>query len=229
LTALAALAAVAAILTVVLVVRPSTELVAGSGKPTGAPVATTSALSASGLSAESVTSQSSAESSSVSAVAPTPSNQTPFVNQPPTPVPSVAIPTVDGDPIPVGQTPGFVAISPDGRVAYIANRDAGVVTVLDMTINRVIARIPVPAGPPWFIALTPDGSHAYVSIYNADKTINLVAVLDTRTTKLLGTIPVEQKPYALAVSPDQRFVYVPSHDTRTSTSSTSQRMSSFKK
>ncbi len=211
LTALAALAAVATILTVVLVVRPANELVAGNGKPSGVPVAATSEASA--ASSESVTSQSPAESLSAAAAAPTPSLETPVVSAPATPVASVAIPTIDGDPIPVGQTPGYVAISPDGRVAYIANRDAGVVTVLDMTINKVIAKIPVPAGPPWFIALTPDGSRAYVSIYNADKTINLVAVLDTRTTKLLGTIPVEQKPYALAVSPDQRFVYVPSHDT----------------
>ena len=37
--------------------------------------------------------------------------------------------------------------------------------------------------------------------------------MDTRTTKLLETIPVDQKPYALAVSPNQKFVYVPSHDT----------------
>jgi len=208
LTALAALAAVATIVTIVLVVRPANELVAGSGKPSGVPLAATSAAPS-----ESATSQSPAISSPVSPTAPTPSNETPVFSPPQAPVASVAIPTIDGDPIPVGPTPGYVAISPDGRVAYIANRDAGVVTVLDMTINKVIAKIPVPAGPPYFIALTPDGSRAYVSIYNADKTINLVAVLDTRTTKLLGTIPVEQKPYALAVSPDQRFVYVPSHDT----------------
>ena len=202
LMALAALAAVAAVLTVVLVVGPPTQLVAGAGKP-GLSVAAAPPSSSEG----SASTPNSPESSS--SAAPTPSTQPP----PASIVQSVAIPTVDGDPIPVGETPGFVAISPDGRLAYIANRAAGVVTVLDMTINKVIAQIPVPAGPPQFIAVTPDGRRAYVSIYNADKTINLVAVLDTKTTRLLGTIPVEQKPYALAVTPDQRFVYVPSHDT----------------
>jgi YVTN family beta-propeller protein len=128
------------------------------------------------------------------------------------PAAAVAIPTIDGLPIPVGPTPGFVTLTPNGRLAYIANRDAGYVTVLDTTVNKVIAQIHVPAGPPQYIAFTPDGNHAYVSVYNQDKTINLVAVLDTRTTKLDLTIPVEQKPYALAVTPDQRFVYVPSHD-----------------
>ena len=69
-----------------------------------------------------------------------------------------------------------------------------------MAINKVVAQIPVPAGPPQFIALTPDGSRAYVSIYNTDETINLVAVIDTKSTRLVGTIPVEKKPYALAVA-----------------------------
>jgi serine/threonine-protein kinase len=105
-----------------------------------------------------------------------------------------------------------VAIAPNGRYAYIANRAAGVVTVLDLTIDKVISTIPIQAGPPQYIAFAPDGNHAYVSIYNDPKTINLVAVLDTRTTRVLQTIPVKQKPYALAVTPDQRFVYVPSHD-----------------
>ena len=128
------------------------------------------------------------------------------------PEPAVAIPTVDGPPVAVGATPGFVAIAPNGRYAYIANRAAGVVTVLDLTIDKVISTIPIQAGPPQYIAFAPDGNHAYVSIYNDPKTINLVAVLDTRTTRVLQTIPVKQKPYALAVTPDQRFVYVPSHD-----------------
>ena len=128
------------------------------------------------------------------------------------PDPSLAIPTFDGDPVRVGATPGFVAISPDGRLAYIARREAGVVTVVDTSINKVLADVPIPAGPPQYIAFAPDGRRAYVSVYNADLTINAVAVLDTRTTKLMETIPVNKKPYALAVSPDQKFVYVPSHD-----------------
>ena len=208
LTVLAVVAAVAAILTVVLVVRPAPELVAGTGKPTGPSVVAAPPPSSGGP--DSTTN--SLGSSSGEASTQTTTTITTPITTPVSIVQSVAIPTIDGDPIPVGQTPGFVVISPDGRLAYIANRAAGVVTVLDMTINKVIAQIPVPAGPPQFIALTPDGGHAYVSIYNADKTINLVAVLDTKTTRLLGTIPVEQKPYALAVTPDQRFVYVPSHD-----------------
>ena len=142
----------------------------------------------------------------------------PVVSEAPPPVTSVApaaavaIPSIAGDPIPVGSTPGFVAITPDGRFAYIANRAAKTVTVLDTTVNKVTATIPVTAGPPQFIAFSPDGSRAYVSVYNDDKTINLAVVINTRTTKPLQEIPVEQKPYALAVTPDGKSVWVPSHD-----------------
>ncbi|WP_395729583.1 protein kinase domain-containing protein [Nakamurella sp.] len=75
-----------------------------------------------------------------------------------------------------------------------------------------VGATPIDAGPPQFIAFSPDGSRAYVSLYNDDKTINLVDVINTRTTKALTEIPVEKKPYALAVTPDGKSVWVPSHD-----------------
>ena len=62
------------------------------------------------------------------------------------PAASLAIPTVQGNPVPAGNTPGFAAISPDGHLVYIANRAAGYVTVVDTTINQVVAQVPVPAG-----------------------------------------------------------------------------------
>jgi YVTN family beta-propeller protein len=209
LTVIAAVLAVAATLAVVVIFRPTTLLEAGSARSAGS---TDAAASASSGAAASGSASSSALAPTETAAPTSAAIQTPGPPPPPVIAPSVAVPTYDGNPIDVGPTPGFTAISPDGRLAYIANRDAGFVTVLDATVNKRIAEIPIPAGPPQFIAFTPDGSRAYVSIYNAEKTINLAAVLDTRTVKLLQTIPVEQKPYALAVSPDQRFVYVPSHD-----------------
>jgi YVTN family beta-propeller protein len=217
-TVLAAALAVAAVIAVAVWVRPTTETVAGSGRPAGAPVTGESSGSA-GPSSPTATGESTPATPSSQQALPPPPTTTPAQPTPgpavtrPTPVASLAIPTVQGDPVPVGDTPGFVAISPDGHLAYIANRGAGYVTVLDTTINKVVAQVPVPAGPPWFIAFTPDGSRAYVSVYNDDLTINDVAVFDTRSSKLLDTIPVDQKPYALAVTPNQKFVYVPSHNT----------------
>ncbi|WP_176921436.1 protein kinase domain-containing protein [Pseudonocardia oroxyli] len=124
---------------------------------------------------------------------------------------AIAVPTVNGT-IPVGPTPGYLEVAPNGRFAYIANRDAGVVTVLDTKINQVTATIPIPAGPPQFVSFSPDGSRAYVSIYNTEKTVNLIGVLDTSSNTLLTTIPVGKRPFASATTQDGKLLYVPSHD-----------------
>jgi serine/threonine-protein kinase len=124
---------------------------------------------------------------------------------------SIAVPTV-GDSIPVGPTPGYLEIAPNGRFAYIASREAGVITVLDTTINKVTATIPVPQGPPQFVAFSPKGDRAYVSVFNKDLTINLVVFVDTATNTVLKVVPVGRKPYASATTPDGKLLYVPSHD-----------------
>jgi len=201
LTVVTAVAVVVAVLTVVIVVRSVTQSPSDPAAPASASPATSSAAP-----------QGASEEVAIPGSLATTFTQTPPANSAVVPVSAVAIPAIDGQPIDVGATPGFVAITPDGRQAYIANRDAGVVTVVDTTVNKVIAQIRMPDGPPQYVAFTPDGNHAYVSIYNPEKTINLVAVLDTRTTKVVQTIPVDQKPVALAVSPDGQRVYVPSHD-----------------
>jgi len=128
---------------------------------------------------------------------------------------SVPIPAIGGE-VPVGQTPGFVAIAPDGKFAYIANRDAGVITVVDTAIDKVVATIPIPNGPPQYLAFAPDGTRLYISVFNdPDHSINGVAVLDTATNTVLTTIKVGSRPYALAVKPDGSQIYVPNHDSGT--------------
>lgn len=132
----------------------------------------------------------------------------------PPPAQSVPIPTI-GTPIPAGQTSGFVAISPNGRLAYVANRGAGVVTVIDTAVNQPTATIAIPAGPPQYVAFAPDGRRVYVSVFNDERTIAAVAVLDTTTNSVIATVPVRTRPYALAVTPDGGRVYVPNHDSGT--------------
>jgi YVTN family beta-propeller protein len=128
---------------------------------------------------------------------------------------SVPIPAIAGD-IQVGKTPGFVAIAPNGKFAYIANRAAGVVTVVDTAIDKVVATIPIPDGPPQYLAFAPDGKRLYVSVFNdPDRSINEVAVLDSQTNTVLTTIKVGTRPYALDVTPDGSQIYVPNHDSGT--------------
>jgi YVTN family beta-propeller protein len=150
-------------------------------------------------------------SSSTSPAASSPSSSAPA----PTPAaPAVPVPSI-GSTVEVGETPGFVVAAPGGRQLYIANRGAGVVSVVDTAVDRVTATIPISAGPPQFIAFSPDGRRAYVSVWDDARTIAAVSVLDTTTNAVVETIPVQTRPFLSAVSPDGKWVYVPNHDTGT--------------
>jgi len=127
------------------------------------------------------------------------------------PVVSVPIPST-GAPIPVGATPGFAEVSPNGRLLYVAGGNSKLVTVLDTSVNRVIATIPIAAGPPQFLTFSPDGRRVYVSIFDASGSIAVVAVLDTTTNRVIGQIKVRTRPFRAAVTSDGRTLYVPNHD-----------------
>ncbi|MHA6616886.1 Hsp70 family protein [Pseudonocardia sp. DLS-67] len=133
---------------------------------------------------------------------------------PAAPASSVPVPSL-GPTVPAGATSGFVVVSPNGRQAYVANRTAGVVTVLDTAVNRVTATIPVAAGPPQFLSFSPDGRTIYVSIWDDARTIAAVGVLDTTSNSMVATIPVRTRPYLAAVSRDGKWLYVPNHDSGT--------------
>ncbi len=124
---------------------------------------------------------------------------------------SVATPTAGGA-VFVGPTPGYLEVAPNGAYGYIANRAAGVLTVYDAVRNTVTGTIPVKDGGPQFVAFAPDGNRAYVSIFNNDRTVNEVGVLDTSTGAFIAKVPTGIRPFALVVSPDGGKVYVPNHD-----------------
>ena len=125
--------------------------------------------------------------------------------------PAVAIPAVAAT-IPLDQSATFVAVSPDGKHAYVANADVQIVTVVDTADKHVIATIPIAAGPPQFLALAPDGRTLYVSIFNDQRTIHSIDVLDTGSNSVVATIPQPARPYLPAVTPDGKRLYVPNHD-----------------
>jgi YVTN family beta-propeller protein len=125
--------------------------------------------------------------------------------------PEVAVPGV-GATIQMERSPGFVAVSPDGKHAYTANRDAQAVTVLDTAVNQVIATIPITTGPPQFLTFAPDGRRLYVTLFNDQRTIHAIDVLDTTSNTVVATIPQPARPYVPAVTPDGKRLYVPNHD-----------------
>jgi YVTN family beta-propeller protein len=112
----------------------------------------------------------------------------------------------------VGAVPESVAISPDGRKAYVLNKVDGTVSMLNTATNRVIISSPVDPAltvPAQALAVSPNGRRVYVA-----GGANSIAVLDAANISLRDTIPVnavggiEPNPQGLAVSPDGRLLYV---------------------
>ncbi|MDX1506399.1 MAG: beta-propeller fold lactonase family protein, partial [Spongiibacter sp.] len=116
--------------------------------------------------------------------------------------------------ITVGAAPEGIAISPDGRKAYVANKLDGTLSVLNAATNQVILTAPVDQSltlAVQAIAVSPDNRRVYVSAG-----ANGVFVLDSVAIpfRLLDTLAVsagagsDLNPQGLALSPDGRLLYV---------------------
>jgi YVTN family beta-propeller protein len=93
------------------------------------------------------------------------------------------------------EAPSDVAISPDGRTAYVSNgRSLGDVAVIDTARVAVIGRIPVGLAPS-AIAISHDGAAAYVANENSDS----LSVIDTGAQAVIGTVPVGRAPAAIEI------------------------------
>ena len=109
-----------------------------------------------------------------------------------------------GPQITVETDPGFVAIAPDGRSAYVTNFSSGDVSVLDLGSNQATAAITVGSHPRG-IAITPDGRRTY----STNEGSGSVSVIDTATNQVVGSpVPVGEKPYGIAITPDGARAYV---------------------
>ena len=115
----------------------------------------------------------------------------------------VVVITSSAGTISVDPGPWKVALTPDGRRAYVTNYSSNNVSVIDTASNTVIATIPVDPGP-WEVALTPDGRHAYVT----NNGFNRVSVIDTASNVVTATIPVGDHPQGAVVTPDGLRAYV---------------------
>jgi DNA-binding beta-propeller fold protein YncE len=88
--------------------------------------------------------------------------------------------------------------SRDARVMYVANRQAGSISVVSFRTRRVIVtwQLPLPASPDMG-GVSADGGTLWLSgRYNA-----VVYAIDTRTGRLRAAIPVGQGPHGLCVWP----------------------------
>jgi YVTN family beta-propeller protein len=110
--------------------------------------------------------------------------------------------------IPVGNLPAGVAITPDGRRAYVPNRGDDTVSVINTKSKKVVDTVAV-QDKPANVILTPDGDRAYVTNFGS----NTVSVIDTATNMVVPVpdgeaIKVGLVPIGLAITPDGARVYV---------------------
>jgi YVTN family beta-propeller protein len=133
----------------------------------------------------------------------------------PTTVPpsaSIAQPTVAGE-FRVATGPQAGAVTPDGKFAYVTSTGTNSISVVDLASNAVVGSIPVSAGPPEYVNFSKDGRSAYVSVYDPIRhTGNVVVVVDTASRTVTASIPADKYPYAMAVSPNGRQLFMPNHD-----------------
>ena len=105
--------------------------------------------------------------------------------------------------IAVGNNPGEVIVSSDGRTAYAANQGSNSVSVIDVAQGKVTATVgvgQVPAG----LALTPDGGTLWVANYSDDT----VQPVDTADLTAGTPIAVGGGPENMAITPDGGTLYV---------------------
>ncbi len=106
-----------------------------------------------------------------------------------------------------------VAVAPDNRTIYASGGNDGTVLVLDAETGEKVATIDADcevSGRAYEdsftgdLALTADGSRLYV----ADNANFRVVVIDAPNRQVIASVPVGRYPYAVALSPDERTVYV---------------------
>ena len=96
-----------------------------------------------------------------------------------------------------------IAITPNGKTAYVANSWGVNVSVIDTATNTVTDTVKVGSDPDG-VAISPDGKKVYVTNSGS----NNVSVIDTDTNTVIATVPVGNWPEGIAVTPDGKKVYV---------------------
>jgi DNA-binding beta-propeller fold protein YncE len=116
-----------------------------------------------------------------------------------------------GKPIKIGAIPAAIAITPDGKTAYIADVHPGTVTPVTTATNTPGRPIKI-GGFPWAIAITPDGKTAYIVDLPAygrgpSRVIPVATATNTpgRPIKISDIVGLSA---AIAITPDGRTAYI---------------------
>jgi YVTN family beta-propeller protein len=105
--------------------------------------------------------------------------------------------------IPVGNRPRGLAVSRDGKRAYIALGKDDAVAVIDVVNRRVVDRIPVGADPEQ-VAVSPDGRTLYVS----NEVLDSATAVAVDGHAIHFRVAVGTEPEGVAVRPSGARVYI---------------------
>ena len=101
------------------------------------------------------------------------------------------------------------AFSPDGRLLYFGSADTGEIKVLDVEARRVVATIGIDGDGyrDSFVGafvLSSDGTR----IHAVDQFNYRLVVIDTLARRVVRSVRVGRNPFAVALSPDERYAWV---------------------
>jgi YVTN family beta-propeller protein len=97
----------------------------------------------------------------------------------------------------------MVALTPDGRRAFVANIVSGSVTAFELPGGKKLTTIPTGAGAEG-IAVTPDGAEVWITNREADT----VTVLDAAKLEIVASLPAKSFPIRVAITPDGKHALV---------------------
>jgi YVTN family beta-propeller protein len=105
--------------------------------------------------------------------------------------------------------PRFIAVSPDGQKAYVANQFSNDISIIALASMTVTTSIPV--GPaPKEIAITPDGSKAFVGNeggIGGYAQATAVSLIDLDNDLFVKDIQVDLEPASVAIDPSGTRIY----------------------
>lgn len=105
------------------------------------------------------------------------------------------------------EDPRGLALSPDGRYAYLTTHETASVAVIDTATHEVIAIIPLPLPEPGNVVTAPDGRTLYIPHYT-QKALTVVRLPE----KSVRVIRLDDFPGDIAVTRDGKTLLVTSRD-----------------
>ncbi len=108
-------------------------------------------------------------------------------------------------PIPAGDGPNSIAITPNGKRAVVLDTVSETVTVIEVATRTPVATIHVDSHPER-VAITPDGKTAYVTLESGEEVFLVNPESNANSTT--GSFKVDAHAFSIAITPDGKRAYV---------------------